>query len=121
MVFLEGACRPRGEVEGEPDVLHANSPYTTTARAPRQHHQHHQRRRRRQLPMHALLWVLVASVTILLLGGIIATYHYHAGIAHRRATEQREQRFLADASELEQLRGGQARRGESLLDLSRYR
>ncbi|KAJ4378465.1 hypothetical protein N0V86_006169 [Didymella sp. IMI 355093] len=56
--------------------------------------------------MHALLWALGASVTILLLGGIIATYHYYAGVARRRAAEQREQCFLADAFELEQLRGG---------------
>ncbi|KAF3052410.1 hypothetical protein E8E11_002952 [Didymella keratinophila] len=64
--------------------------------------------------MHTLFWALGAAVTILLLGGIIATYHHYAGVAHCRAAEQREQRFLADASELEQLRGA------SLLDLFRY-
>jgi hypothetical protein len=70
--------------------------------------------------MHALLWALGAAVNILLLGGIITTYHHYAGVAHRRAAEQREQRFLADASELEQLRGSPAWRDASLLNLFRY-
>lgn len=71
--------------------------------------------------MRALLWAIGAAITILLLGGIIATHHYYAGVAHRRAAEQREQRFLADASELEQLRGGPAQKGASLLRLFQYR
>jgi hypothetical protein len=107
----------KGNLLWSTQTLPYTTPKPTTPRAPGQRHQHHLH----QSPMHALLWALGAAVTILLLGGIIATYHHYAGVAHSRAAEQREQRFLADASELEQLRGGPARRDASLLDLFRYR
>lgn len=70
--------------------------------------------------MHALLWILSATVAILLFGGIITAYHYYAGVCRRRAAEQLEQRFLADAFELEQLRGDHAWRAY-FLDLTQYR
>lgn len=60
--------------------------------------------------MHFILWVIGAAFTILLFGGIIAIYHYYADISARRAAEQREVRFAADALELEERGGDPARR-----------
>lgn len=114
--FLEGGVnrlvKPKGNLLSTQTVSTTTTTITTPHPSPR--HQHH------ESPMHVVLWALGASVTILLLGGAIATYHHSASVARRQADEQREQRFLADAFDLEQLRGGPARRAY-FLDLLQYR